>query len=206
MHHRRSTSRFAARTASSFVLAAVALVCTSCAGSRPVERAGLVTMRGNPIVLVGEPIRVGDEAPDASVVANDMSTQRLSDWRGKVVILSTIPSVDTPVCDKETRTFNERIALLGPDVVCLTVSRDLPMAQKRWCGANGIERVVTLSDARDREVGAAYGVEVRETRLLARAVFVIDRDGVVRHEQIVSELATEPDYDAALAVAAQLTR
>jgi thiol peroxidase len=206
MHHRRSTSRFAARTASSFVLAAVACVAAGCASSGAVERAGLVTMRGNPIVLVGAPIRVGDEAPDASVVANDMSTQRLSDWRGRVVILSTVPSIDTPVCDKETRTFNERVALLGPDVVCLTVSRDLPMAQKRWCGANGIERVVTLSDARDREVGAAYGVEVRETRLLARAVFVIDRDGVVRHEEIVSELATEPDYDAALAVAADLVR
>jgi thiol peroxidase len=206
MHHRRPTSRFAARTASSFVLAAVACVAAGCASSRAVERAGLVTMRGNPIVLVGQPIQVGDEAPDASVVANDMSTQRLSQWRGKVVILATIPSVDTPVCDKETRTFNERVALLGPDVVCLTVSRDLPMAQKRWCGANGIERVVTLSDARDREVGIAYGVEVRETRLLARAVFVIDRDGIVRHEEIVSELATEPDYDAALEVAADLVR
>jgi thiol peroxidase len=206
MNHQRITRRLVGRSCAAAVLLVLTSVAAGCASSAAAERAGLVTMRGNPIVLVGESLAVGDEAPDASVVANDMSTKRLSDWRGKVVILSTVPSLDTPVCDKETRTFNERVALLGPEVVCLTVSRDLPMAQKRWCGANGIERVVTLSDARDREVGAAYGVAIRETGLLARAVFVIDRDGVVRHEQIVSELASEPDYDAALAVAADLAR
>jgi len=181
--------------------AAVSGCCATPAAPSSPERAGLVTQRGTPIVLVGMPVAVGDEAPDFAVVANDMSEKRLSDWRGSVVILSTIPSVDTPVCDRETRTFNERIAELGEGAVCLTVSRDLPFAQKRWCGANGIERVVTLSDHRHLEVGARYGLAIQSTGLLARAVFVIDRDGVVRHQEIVAELATEPDYEAALAAA-----
>lgn len=184
------------------VLAAAVSGCRATPAAAPSqERAGLVTQRGTPVVLVGAPVAVGDEAPDFTVVANDMSEKRLSDWRGRVVILSTVPSVDTPVCDRETRTFNERVAELGDGAVCLTVSRDLPFAQKRWCGANGIERVVTLSDHRHLEVGARYGLAIQSTGLLARAVFVIDADGVVRHQEIVSELATEPDYEAALAAA-----
>jgi thiol peroxidase len=199
--HRSRPARLPAHLVAAALAASVSGCCATTAATALPERAGLVTQRGVPVVLVGAPVAVGDTAPDFTVVANDMSERKLSYWRGTVVILSTIPSVDTPVCDRETRTFNERVAELGDGAVCLTVSRDLPFAQKRWCGANGIERVVTLSDHRHLEVGARYGVAIQSTGLLARAVFVIDADGVVRHQEIVPELATEPDYEAALAAA-----
>jgi thiol peroxidase len=112
-----------------------------------------------------------------------------------------VPSLDTPVCDLQTRRFNQEAARLGPDVQILTISMDLPFAQKRWCGAAGIERVTTLSDHREASFGTAYGVLIKELRLLARAVFVVDKDGVVRYVQIVPELSREPDYEAALAAA-----
>lgn len=164
-------------------------------------RTNEVTMRGNPVTLEGQSPEVGQPAPDVVLVANDMSEKRLRDYRGKTVILSTVPSLDTPVCDKETRTFNERAAALPDDVVVLTVSMDLPFAQKRWCGANGIESVVTLSDFRDRDLAEKYGLRIRETGLLARTVWVIDPDGVIRYREIVPEVASEPDYEAALAAA-----
>jgi thiol peroxidase len=117
------------------------------------------------------------------------------------VILSTVPSLDTPVCDKETRQFNERASALGEGAVVLTVSMDLPFAQKRWCGAAGVDRVVTLSDSKLREVGSRYGLRIRENGLLARAVTVIDAKGIVRYQQIVPDVTLEPDYDAAIAAA-----
>jgi thiol peroxidase len=167
----------------------------------PQARTGLVTARGKPLTLVGHPARVGDTAPDFAAVANDMTEQRLSGYRGKTVILSTVPSLETSVCDKETRTFNERAAALPAEVVILTVSMDLPFTQKRWCGAAGIDRVVTLSDSKLRQVGDLYGLRVEETGLLARAVTVIGPDGVIRYQQIVPEITAEPDYDAALRAA-----
>ncbi|MEZ5980580.1 MAG: thiol peroxidase [Planctomycetota bacterium] len=167
------------------------------------ERTGLVTLRGNPVTLLGSPVSVGESAPDFVVVAADMGEKRLSDFRGRTVVLTTVPSVETKVCDTETRTFNERATSLGDDVVVLTVSMDLPMAQKRWCAAAGVDRVELLSDYRYRSVSDLYGVRIRENGLLARAVFVIDPQGVLRYEQIVPEVATEPDYDAALAAAAE---
>ncbi|HZW07680.1 MAG TPA: thiol peroxidase, partial [Phycisphaerales bacterium] len=130
-----------------------------------------------------------------------MTDKRLSDYRGSTVILSTVPSLETAVCDKETRTFNQRAAELSDRVVILTVSMDLPMTQKKWCGAAGIDRVLTLSDYKDRQVGERYGLRIRESGLLARAVIVIDPAGIVHYQQIVPELATEPDYDAAIAAA-----
>jgi len=122
----------------------------------------------------------------------------LSAFQGKVVIISAVPSLDTPVCDLETRRFNAEAAKLGQEVVVLTISMDLPFAQKRWCGAAGVTHVTTLSDHKEAAFGLAYGVLIRELRLLTRAVFVVDRKGVVRYVELVREITHEPDYDAAL--------
>ncbi len=168
------------------------------------ERTGLVTFQGMPLTLVGDGLGVGDKAPDFSLLDNDLGAVGLSSFKGKVCILVTVPSLDTAVCDVEARRFNEAAAGLGPDVAVLVVSMDLPFAQKRWCGAAGVERVQTLSDHRDASFGQAYGVLVKELRLLARAVFVVDREGVIRYEQLVGEIASEPDYEAALDAAKKL--
>ena len=162
------------------------------------ERPGAVTMKGNPLTLVGNEVRVGDAAPNFTVLSNDLKPVDLASYRDKVVVLSAVPSLDTPVCAIETRRFNQEAAALGPDVLILTISMDLPFAQKRWCGAEGIQRVTTLSDHRDAAFGNAYGVLIKELRLLARAVFVVDRQGVLRYTQLVKEIATEPDYAAVL--------
>ena len=167
-------------------------------------RSGIVTLKGNPVTLVGPELGVGDKAPDFTLRAMDLSTKTLSDYSGKVKILTVVPSLDTAVCDVEVRKFNEQADALGDGVVVLTVSVDLPMAQKRWCGAAGVERVHCLSDFYDHSFGKAYGVRMQENGLLARAVFVIDRDDVIRYVQIVPEIATEPDYDPVLAAAREL--
>lgn len=183
-------------------LIAITLLLPACSSSQsPQTRTGLVTARGKPLTLVGHPVKVGDPAPDFAAVANDMTEKHLSDYHGKTVILSTVPSLETAVCDKETRTFNEKAAALPGDIVILTVSMDLPFTQKKWCGAAGIDKVITLSDSKLRQVGDLYGLRVQETGLLARAVTVIGPDGVIRYQQIVAEITTEPDYDAALAAA-----
>jgi thiol peroxidase len=161
-------------------------------------------MRGNPLTLVGSELNIGDAAPDIEVLDNDLAPIKLSNYQGKVCIVSTVPSLDTPVCDMETRRFNQEAANLGDDIVILTISTDLPFAQKRWCGAAGVEKVVTLSDHRDAAFGNAYGVLIKELRLLARAVFVVDRQGLVRYVQLVKEIAEEPDYDAVIAAAKEL--
>jgi thioredoxin-dependent peroxiredoxin len=168
------------------------------------ERTGIVTLKGNPVTLAGPELKTGDTAPDFTALANDMSPVSLAAYRGKVVVLSVVPSLDTPICDIQTRRFNQEAAALGGDVAILTLSVDLPFAQARWCGAAGVDKVVTLSDHRDVSFGAAYGVLIKEVRLLARAVFVLDRDGVIRYIQIVSEVASEPDYEAALAAIRKL--
>ncbi len=170
------------------------------------ERVGLVTLKGNPIKISGPGIKVGDSAPDFKVTANDMSTKTLADCAGKVVIISVVPSIDTPVCDTSTRKFNEQASQL-PGVAIVTISRDLPFAQKRWCGAAGIQNIMVLSDFRDHSFGKAYGYEIVDgalTGILARAIVVIDKQGVVRYEQIVPEIAQEPDYDKAMAAAKAL--
>lgn len=162
------------------------------------ERTGIITMQGNPLTLLGKEVKKGDPAPDFEVLANDLSRVRFSSYRGKVCVISSVPSLDTPVCDIATRRFNQEAGQLGSDVVILTISMDLPFAQKRWCGAAGVEQVITLSDHRDAEFGAAYGVLIKDLRLLARAVFVADREGVIQYADIVREIADEPDYDAVL--------
>jgi thiol peroxidase len=162
------------------------------------ERPGIITMKGNPLTLVGNEVKVGDPAPDFLVVANDLSDFPFSSLHGQVCILSSVPSLDTPVCDFETRRFNEEATGLGPAVNILTLSMDLPFAQKRWCGAAGVENLKTYSDHRAAAFGLAYGVLIKELRLLARAVFVVDQGGLVQHAQLVPELANEPDYEAVL--------
>jgi thiol peroxidase len=162
------------------------------------ERTGLVTMKKNPLTLVGQSLKVGDKAPDFEVTDNDMKTATLSSFSGKVVVISSVPSLDTPVCDMETRRFNTEAAKLGNDVIILTISMDLPFAQKRWCGAAGVDKVITLSDHKKASFGEAYGVLIKELRLLARAVFAVDKKGIVQYIQIVKEIADEPDYDAVI--------
>ena len=168
------------------------------------ERTGLITMRGNPLTLVGREIKIGDPAPDFEALDSELKPVRLSSFRGKVVIISAVPSLDTPVCDMETRRFNNEAAKLSGNTVILTVSMDLPFAQKRWCGAAGVDKVVTLSDHRGAEFGNSYGMLIKELRLLARAVFVVDADGIVRYVQLVKEVAEEPDYDAVMSAAKKL--
>ncbi|MBI5593408.1 MAG: thiol peroxidase [Deltaproteobacteria bacterium] len=168
------------------------------------EHPGAITMRGNPLTLVGELPEVGQAAPDFEVLDNNLTPVKLSSFKGKICIIASVPSLDTPVCDIETRRFNTEAAKLSADVAILTISMDLPFAQKRWCGAAGIDKVITLSDHRGAEFGTAFGLIIKELRLLARAVFVIDKNGIVRMVQLVKEVAQEPDYAAVLSAVKQL--
>ncbi|MFA6175399.1 MAG: thiol peroxidase [Phycisphaerae bacterium] len=157
-----------------------------------------VNMKGKPLVLAGNEIKVGDKAPDFEVVGKDLSTVKFSSFAGKVCIISCVPSLDTSVCDIMTRRFNEEATKLGDDVVVLAISMDLPFGQNRWCIAADVKNVFILSDHRTASFGQAYGVLLKDLRLLARAVFVVDKKGVVRYEEIVSEITHEPNYDEAL--------
>lgn len=162
------------------------------------ERNDEVTFKGNPVTLTGPRLQAGDQAPDATMLGIDLSERRVSDFDGKVILISVVPSLDTGVCDAQTRRFNEELGSLGDNVVGLTVSVDLPFAQKRWCGAAGIDRVVTLSDHRDMAFGNAYGTHIKELRLDTRAVFVVDKDGNLAHVEYVKEVTDHPDYEAAM--------
>jgi thiol peroxidase len=161
-----------------------------------------ITFKGKPVTLLGNEVKAGDKAPNFTVLANDLSEVTLDDTKGSVRLISVVPSLDTGVCDAQTRRFNEEAANLG-DVKILTISVDLPFAQKRWCGALGIKNVQTLSDHRDLSFGKAYGVVIKELRLLARAVFVIDSNDVVTYAEYVSEATNHPNYEAAIAAAKQ---
>ena len=162
------------------------------------ERTGIITMKGNPLTLVGNEVKVGEVAPDFVALDNGLAPVKLSSFRGKICVISSVPSLDTPVCDMETRRFNEEAGKVGSDVAFLTISMDLPFAQKRWCGAAGVTRVQTLSDHRDAAFGTAYGLLIKELRLLARAIFLVDRQGVIQYIQVVNEVSKEPDYTAVL--------
>lgn len=166
------------------------------------ERTGLITMKGNPMTLVGPAVNAGDDAPNLTLIANDLSEVELSSFKGKAVILSVVPSLDTGICDIQTKRFNEEAANLGDNVVVVTVSKDLPFAQSRWCGQLDKVNVQTLSDYRS-DFGGAYGVLIKELQLLARAIFVVGADGKVVYTEIVPEITTEPNYDAALEAAKQ---
>ncbi|MEF3695641.1 thiol peroxidase [Desulfolutivibrio sp.] len=165
------------------------------------EKKGVVTFQGNPLTLVGEDVVVGTKAPVFTALTNDLAPVGLTDFTEKVLVVVSVPSVDTPVCDLETRRFNAEATGLGPDVRILVVSMDLPFAQKRWCAAAGVDRVTTLSDHALASFGEAYGVLIKELRLLARAVFVVNAARTVTYVQVVPEVTQEPDYAAVLAAA-----
>lgn len=170
-----------------------------------VNNAVSVTMKGNPVTLLGNNVEVGDSAPDCTLAANDLSAFTLSSLKGKKVILSVVPSLDTPICDLQTKRFNQEAAGLGDDVAVLTISMDLPFAQKRWCGATDSVNVQTLSDHRDAAFGEQYGLLVEGLRLLARAIFVVDANGTVQYKQIVNEITEEPDYDPVISAVKNLS-
>ena len=159
-----------------------------------------VTFINNPVTLVGTEVKVGDKAPDFTVLGNDMKPVSLSDSKGTVRIISVVPSLDTGVCDQQTRKFNVEASKLD-NINVLTISVDLPFAQKRWCAASGLDNVQTLSDHRDLSFGEAYGVVMKELRLLARSVFVVNSNDEVVYVEYVSEGTNHPNYDAALEAA-----
>ena len=169
--------------------------------SQQAERTGIITFKGNGLTLVGHPVKVGERAPDFTALDNGLAPVSLHDLAGKAKVISVTPSLDTPVCDAQLRRFNDAAAAMGPDVAMVNVSMDLPFAIGRFCTTAGIDNVVTLSDHRDASFGQAYGVLIKELRLLARAVFVVDAQDVVRHAEIVPEVGSHPDYDEAIAAA-----
>ena len=162
------------------------------------ERHGAATFQGNPLTLVGPELKPGDKAPDFTLVSNDLTPVGLNNSAGKVRLISVVPSLDTPICDEQTRRFNQEASDLGDGVVVLTISADLPFAQKRWCGAAGVDRVQTLSDHQDASFGASYGTLIKELRLESRAIFVVDANDGIRYVEYVKEVASHPDYQGAL--------
>ena len=163
------------------------------------ERQGMITFKGNPMTLCGQPVAAGVAAPDFRVVDNALQPVTLASSAGKIRLITVVPSLDTPVCDTMTRTFNQDAANLPENVVAYTISLDLPFAQKRWCGNAGIDKVQTLSDYQERSFALNYGLLIKELKLLARAVLVIDANDRISYLQIVPEVTAEPDYAAALA-------
>lgn len=168
------------------------------------ERTGVATFKGNPITLIGPELKVGDQAPAFNLSKNLLEQATLSDYAGKVKLISVVPSLDTGVCDAQTRRFNEAASELGDDVIVLTISADLPFAQARWCGAAGVDRVVTLSDYRDNSFGKAYGVLIKEFVIDMRSIFVIDQNDVIQYVEYLPEMAEHPDYDKAVEAVKQL--
>ncbi len=162
------------------------------------ERPGEVTMKGAPLTLIGEKLHPGLPAPFFRALDPEMKEVTFDDFKGKPLVVASVPSLDTSVCDLEAKHFHRAASELGEGVGIVVISMDLPFAQKRWCGANGITGMKVLSDHRDGFFGYRYGVLVKELRLLARAVFVIDREGMITYVQVVPEMSDEPDYDRAL--------
>lgn len=164
------------------------------------ERKGVITFKGNPMTLIGPEIKVGDTAPNFKVLTNGLEEVGLDNYKGKTLILSVAPSLDTGVCAEQTRRFNKEVASLPASVEVLTISVDLPFAQKRFCTAENI-KISSLSDHRDMSFGDAYGTHIKELRLEARSLFVVGKDGKIKHVEYVKEVTTHPDYDKALAAA-----
>ncbi|MFO7718695.1 MAG: thiol peroxidase [Desulfohalobium sp.] len=170
------------------------------------DRTGLITMKGNPLTLTGTPLTIGDAIPDVPLLSTGLDPVRLSDYQGKVRILASVPSLDTSVCSEETKRFNAEAAELGAEVAMLTISMDLPFAQKRWVETYQANNVTTLSDHKEAAFGTHFGVLIKELRLLARAVFVVSRDGTLAYQQLVGEVTDPPDYEAALFAAKKQLR
>ena len=159
----------------------------------------LVTFKGRPVTLIGKQVKVGELARDFSVLANDLTEISLKDTAAKIRVINVVFSLETSICDIQTRKFNEELAQFAEKVDVMTISMDLPFAQARWCSASGLKNVRTYSDHRDAHFGVAFGVLIKELRLLARSVFILDADNKVRYADYVSEVSTHPDYSAALA-------
>jgi len=168
------------------------------------ERTGVATLKGNPITLLGPELKKGDKAPDFQLQKSLVEAVSLKDYAGKVKLVSVVPSIDTGVCDAQTRRFNEEAGKLGENVEILTVSVDLPFAQARWCGAAGVDKVVLLSDYKDNNFGEAYGVLIKELRLDMRAIFVIDANDTIQYVEVLSEMTEHPNYEQALAAVQSL--
>ena len=162
------------------------------------ERKGVLTVKGNPVTLIGEEIKVGQQAPDFKVLNPDLNEISLEKYKNKLKLIATVPSLDTPICDLEIKRFNDEAAQISKDIVIIFISMDLPFAQKRFCQAYDIKKVKTFSDHKEGDFGIKYGVLIKESRLLSRAIFIIDKDGIVRYVEYVKELASHPDYEAAL--------
>jgi thiol peroxidase len=170
------------------------------------ERSGIIAMKKNPLTLIGPDIKVGDKAPDFTVLNGELLDVKLNDFIGKIKVISVTPSLDTPVCDLQARRFNHEAASLPNDVIVLNISMDLPFAISRFCTVAEIDRVKALSDHRDASFGTAYGVLIKELRLLARSIFIIDKNNIVRYKEIVPEQSNHPDYDKALEAIAEISR
>lgn len=166
------------------------------------EMVGGVTIKGNPLTTMGQRRSVGEAAPDVALAPAVGKTVNLSDYRGKTVLLSVVPSLDTGICDAQTRRFNEEAAAFGTDVAILTISAEHPFNQGRWCGNAGIDQASVLSDHMALAFGDAFGLHIKEWRLLQRAIFVLDRNGTITYTEYIPEIAQHPDYDAALAALA----
>lgn len=164
-----------------------------------------VTLFGNPVTLIGNEVKVGDRAPDFLVLDKDLKEVKLSDFKGKIKLISVTPSLDTPVCDLQARTFNERASKLSEDIVILNISMDLPFAIARFCSTAGIEKVKVLSDHREASFGLAYGLLIKELRLLSRAVLIVDKDDIIRYMEIVPEVTNHPDYERAFEELSKIT-
>ena len=162
------------------------------------ERKNAVTFQGKPLTLIGPELKAGDKAPDFKLVDTSLKPVTLADSKGKTRLISVVPSIDTPVCDLQTKRFNQEASKLSPNVVVITVSMDLPFAQGRWCGAAGASKVQMLSDYKDHSFGEAYGVLIKELKLLTRSIFVIDADDKVQYVEYVKEITQHPDYDKVL--------
>lgn len=168
------------------------------------ERKNMITMMGNPLTLIGNEAKIGDKAPPFILTSQDLKPVNESILDGKATIISTVPSLDTPVCDMETRRFNSEAAKLGDNLQIITISMDTPFAQARWCGAAGIDKVKVFSDFNSASFGTNYGVLIKEIRLLARAIFIVDKDRKIQYTQLVKEITNEPDYAAVLKAAREL--
>jgi thiol peroxidase len=168
------------------------------------ERSGVITFQGNPLTLLGPALKAGDKAPAFTLLDGDMKPFGLNDLSGKIKLISVTPSLDTPVCDLQLRRFNTEAAGLPGDVIVLNVSMDLPFAIARFCTSAGIDKAKALSDYREAAFGLAYGLLIKELRLLARAIFVVDRSDVIRYVEIVPEITNHPDYEKAVAAAKQI--
>ena len=168
------------------------------------ERTGVATFKGSPITLIGPELKVGDQAPDFTLNKDLLTEVNLSDYAGKIKLISVVPSLDTGVCDAQTRRFNQEAASLGDNVVILTVSADLPFAQARWCGAAGVDKVVTLSDYKTKSFGQAYGVLIKEFGLDMRSIFVIDANDKITYVEYLTEMTEPPNYETAIQAVKEL--